>query len=306
MKKNNFTKNKFLLCFRPVAMESRTIKSSKSEKNFESMVSEKENSKDKTSNRMRKVKSARNLLSKVAKAVFLDTSLNKSRNGKVVQDPNRSQREIFSEKLQKISILAETKSKVGEEKNNHNQTRNLDPLSSSVSSSSSTLTYSSSILSSSSTSSSSSSSSSTSTWSIPSQQDSSESKSSSWISFSGRDKSFRINSLDRKEKKIDDTKSSSSSSNFYYICGLCLLLFSLSVLIFCGKVSAILCTSTWFYFVSTTTRPHVEELSGNKSSSSTLEMEEEDVQSKLEKKKVIMEGFLGMNNNHHKILSLQH
>ncbi|KAI3966337.1 hypothetical protein MKW92_027029 [Papaver armeniacum] len=306
MKKNNFTKNRFLLCFRPVVMENRTIKSSKSEKNFATMVSEKENSKDKTSNRMRKVKSARNLLSKVAKAVFLDTSLKKkSRNGKVVQDPNRSQREIFSEKLQKISILPETKSKVGEEKNNHNQTRNLDPLSSSVSSSSSTLTYSSSILSSSSISSSSSSSS-TSTWSIPSQQESSESKSSSWITFSGRDKSFRINSLDRKEKKIDDTKSSSSSSNFYYICGLCLLLFSLSVLIFCGKVCAILCTSTWFYFVSTTTRPHVEEFSGNKSSSSTLEMEEDDVQSKLEKKKVIMEGFLGRNNNHHKILSLQH
>ncbi|KAI3854406.1 hypothetical protein MKW92_039513 [Papaver armeniacum] len=78
MKKNNFTKSRFLLCFRPVVMENRTIKSSKSEKNFETMVSEKENSKDKTSNRMRKVKSARNLLSKVAKAVFLDTSLNES------------------------------------------------------------------------------------------------------------------------------------------------------------------------------------------------------------------------------------
>ncbi|KAI3994851.1 hypothetical protein MKX01_037402 [Papaver californicum] len=303
MKKNNFTKGRFLLCFRPVVMENRTIKSSKSENIFESMVSEKENSKEKTSNPMRKVKSARNLLCKVAKAVFLDTSMKKkSRNGKVVQDPNRSQREIFSEKLQKISILPETKSKVEEEKNNKNQTRNLDLLSSSVSSSSSTLTYSSSILSSSPTSSSSSSSS-TSTWSIPPHQESSESKSSSWITFSGRDKSFRINSLDRKERKTDDTK---SSSNFYYICGLCLLLFSLSVLIFCGKVCAILCTSTWFYFVSTTSRPHIEEFSGSKSSSSTLEMEEEDIRSKHEKKKVIMERFLGRNNNHHKFLSLQH
>ncbi|MCL7022829.1 hypothetical protein MKW94_028678, partial [Papaver nudicaule] len=75
MKKSNSSKrNRFLVCFQPVVMEEedRTMKSSKSEKNFESMVSEKVN---KTiSNRMRKVKSARNLLSKVAKAVFLDTN----------------------------------------------------------------------------------------------------------------------------------------------------------------------------------------------------------------------------------------
>ncbi|OVA06775.1 hypothetical protein BVC80_8725g5 [Macleaya cordata] len=251
-----------------------------SEENLKSKVHSETGS---TGGRSRKKKTARRILCQMAKAVFFDTNLKKVRNGKVVQDPIRSESSL-SAKSEKISILMNEKSNRKQSEENHHW--KLNPMIGSSdlsSSSSSTLTYSSSI-------SSSSSSCSSSSWPIP------ESK-SSWISFSGRDKSFRLNSIDKKQS--NETR----SSKYCCITRLSLLLFSLSVLIFWGKICAILCTSTWFYFVSTSRRD-IEEEDEDDESPVMDKSPEEIIQSKEYKKKVIMEGLL--ERNHRSSFNLQH
>ncbi|KAF8391435.1 hypothetical protein HHK36_023740 [Tetracentron sinense] len=231
-------KNKFLHCFRPIAMEGPNrpiftciaveklmipaILPSLSEKET-SKVSERE-----TPGRRPK-RNARRLFSRIRKALMFKTSLTrKVRNRKGKQDSDWSESSLMA-KSENISDVTDDKLV--------RQKLKIDSMVSSLSSST--------LISSSSFSSSGSSSSTVSTSPI--------SESENFVSLSDRKESFRSNSLGPKQSKtnLQDPRRKTkekATGNYSSNAGLYLLLISLSILIFWGRICAIVCTSTCLYF----------------------------------------------------------
>ncbi|KAF9590357.1 hypothetical protein IFM89_033883 [Coptis chinensis] len=204
-------------------------------------------------------RSPRRIFSRIAKAVFFEASMKKSR--KVQQDPYHILRNL-STKNEKISdvkssrkLLKNPKIEEGNSKNSSMGTSSFR-FSSSNSSCTSSSTESSSTLSS--------------------------------LSEQKNSKSFRSISFEPKQNALEDLKPKtikkiySSTAN-----GLFLLLMSLMCLIFWGRVCAIICTSTWIYFspLRRKTEDEDEEVVEKK-------IEKERMESREYKKRVVMEGFL--------------
>ncbi|KAF5478765.1 hypothetical protein F2P56_005298 [Juglans regia] len=111
-------------------------------------------------------------------------------------------------------------------------------------------------------------------------------------SSSQRSKSFGPNaavSKQRGQDSIQEGRKGCHASNVV----LCLLLISLVVLIFCGKICSILCTSTWFIFIRWSARhEYLEDGAESPKIVSKLESESEEYN-----KEVVMEGPLRRNRS---------
>ncbi|KAF8414014.1 hypothetical protein HHK36_002012 [Tetracentron sinense] len=263
-------KNKFLLCFRPLDMDG-AIKSEGTEDPVFSYIavekkdnymipailsslSEKENSK--ISPRKR---NARQVFSRVLRAVMFETSLiKKVRSRKVRQDLCRSD--------SNLSAKSEKFSDINRRKSSEDDGRKIDStVSSSLSSSCSSST--------------------TSTYVMP------ESKNSR--SLADQKESFGSNCFEQKQSKknLQDPQRKTKGTVtrcFSSSAGLYLLLISLSIMIFWGRICAIFCTSAWLYFVYRWNSGDGPPENGNKSP---------EMDSREYKKKVIMEGLLERNRH---------
>lgn len=112
---------------------------------------------------------------------------------------------------------------------------------------------------------------------------SSSSLSSNSRFLTDKNKSSWSNSIETKQRQsnLQEHGKGSYNSNI----GLCLLLISFLVLVFWGKICAILCTSTWLFFV-----PRL--CNDNNSSQNGVELLDSDEY----KKRIIMEGLLQRNH----------
>ncbi|KAJ4726211.1 vitellogenin-2-like [Melia azedarach] len=103
-------------------------------------------------------------------------------------------------------------------------------------------------------------------------------------------KSYGLNTFDRKQQKQDNVRIQQHGKLCYPPnIGLCLLLISLLVLVFWGKVCAIFCTSTWLFFVPRWT---IGNNSLGNMSTDSLRLDSEEY-----KKKIILEGLLERNHS---------
>ncbi|KAL5736170.1 hypothetical protein ACOSP7_030646 [Xanthoceras sorbifolium] len=114
---------------------------------------------------------------------------------------------------------------------------------------------------------------------------------SSSISSNPRHRSERINSF-RSNNSFEGKQNQDRGRGYYRsnIC-LCFLLISLFVLVFWGRVCAIVCTSTWLFFV-----PRRLSTSGNVLSSKNV-VDYAKFDSEKYKKKIIIEGLLERNHS---------
>ncbi|KAF8409383.1 hypothetical protein HHK36_005458 [Tetracentron sinense] len=284
-------KDKFLLCFRPVVMEGAidsdrnvgsgnplftyiavadkgnlmipAILSSLPEKTSMVPAGETKVPEGETVDRRRKRK-ARKLLSQILKAVVFESSLRKkTRNKKDQQNSSYRSKCNLSAKNDKISDVTDEESV---HRKLEDDDRKTVPTGSSQSSSSS---FSSSCSS-----------------SVASTSQISESKNSR--SLSERKKSCRSNSFEPKQNNsVQELGQKPKKMVAGYYSGLYLLLISLSVMVFWGRVCAVLCTATWLYFVSRWD-------SGDEQPENVIKSPE--INSREYKKKVIMEGLLERNH----------
>lgn len=214
-------------------------------------------------------KSARRIFSRMVKAVLLSTLSKKSvRDGKVGQDPYRYDSSLSTES--ENSYSGDEKSVSGWRVSDYEDRKINSTVSSSTTTKSSS-GFSSSLISSSSISSSSSLN--ACPWPML------ESKISRSLQNNRSVESKQSNFKDPPQKTNKTATARCYSFNF----GLFLLLISFSVMIFWGRVCAILCTSTWFYFV-------VRRVSDDEPPESVINSPE--IDTKEYKKRVIMEGLL--------------
>ncbi|PIA51624.1 hypothetical protein AQUCO_01100465v1 [Aquilegia coerulea] len=207
--------------------------------------------------RSRSGSSSRRTLSKIVKAVLFETTMTKSK--RIKQEPCRDISDLKTSKEMLKKDVLDSKICSKEE----------------VLSTSSSSSLSSSIL-------------------------SSCSSSSNLCSMSERKKSssFRSNSLEQKQiLLLEESKQSKENNNITRLSpknGLFLLLISLMVLIFWGRICAIICTSTWVYF-GPVGRSNLEKEDNNYDDNDegiVLKPAEQEMESREYKKRVIMEGLL--------------
>ncbi|XP_010277887.1 PREDICTED: uncharacterized protein LOC104612235 [Nelumbo nucifera] len=314
-------KNKFLLCFRPAAMDDDAalkpdggLQSSEglafayisvTEKGdlmipaILSPLCAKASAKEESLDRPRR-KIANRAFSRIVKAVLFETLLfpqKKVHNGKVPQDPYRSDGSV-SEKDEKLSNARNEKSVLAGSR--RKPWPDVDrKINSGGPSSFSSLPFSSSALISSSSSSSTSCSSSTSScWPIPDPKKSTRSS-----SFEPKEKNRVVQSKQIDFQQFPGKTTRAEPTTRYsstYSSGLYLLLISLFFMVFWGRLCAILLTSTWLYLVPRWRSDNDEVQTQPKNAMSTKWSPELD--SKEYKKKVIMEGLLER-NHHHRVWS---
>ncbi|KAK3040287.1 hypothetical protein RJ639_028202 [Escallonia herrerae] len=192
-------------------------------------------------------------LSRVLKAVFFEASLTKKLGIKRSGESSRSNGSL-SIKSEKCSILTNEKTSQREFSESDGTLRTSSRSSSSLfSSSMNSTSYTSSIT-------------------------------SSWRSLSDRRASFGSNSVEPKQVYAQGTKRGYYGSST----GLCLLVVCLLVLIFWGKICAIICTSTWLFFAPRRLN-RVDRLE--------IVVDSPDIDSGEYKKRVIMEGLLERNRS---------